>query len=148
MLLQLKKAKEILRRRPFKSLLTLQAGCLASVSLRFSLISLIFVNLQTFGHGHDFCFDGSKEGMFLSCKVKCTFARRSEMVTFLGVYKIAYTIIDCVYGLENRCCITMRTYSKGRKLIAFFIYCMDMMCICCKCCSYVRFVSKKNIWTP
>jgi hypothetical protein len=41
---------------------TVQSSRLASVFLRFSLLSLIFLNLQTFGEGLDFCFDGSKEG--------------------------------------------------------------------------------------
>ena len=35
---------------------------LADVILRFSLLLLIFFNLQTFGEGDDFCFDGSNEG--------------------------------------------------------------------------------------
>ena len=35
---------------------------LADVILRFSLLLQIFFNLQTFGEGDDFCFDGSNEG--------------------------------------------------------------------------------------
>ena len=30
--------------------------------LRFSLLLLIFFNMETFGEGDDFCFDGSNEG--------------------------------------------------------------------------------------
>jgi hypothetical protein len=44
--------------------MTMEAARLASVFLRFSLLSLILFNLQTFGEGLDFCFDGSKEGRF------------------------------------------------------------------------------------
>ena len=33
--------------------------------LRFGVLLLIFLGLQTIGEGLDFCFDGSKEGMFL-----------------------------------------------------------------------------------
>ena len=32
--------------------------------LRFSILLLTFLELQTIGEGLDFCFDGSKEGMF------------------------------------------------------------------------------------
>ena len=43
---------------------TVQFSRFASVLLRFSLLTLIFLNLQTFGEGLDFCFDASKEGRF------------------------------------------------------------------------------------
>jgi hypothetical protein len=43
---------------------TVQFSRLASVLLRFSLLSLIFLNLQAFEEGLDFCFDASKEGRF------------------------------------------------------------------------------------
>jgi hypothetical protein len=51
-------------------------------SLRFGPIVLsfwfvIFLNLQSFGEGLDFCFDGSKEGGFLSTE-KCTYATQNS----------------------------------------------------------------------
>ncbi len=61
---QRKMANEIGRESFCKLLLTTQTGHLASLFLRFSLLLLILLNLQTFGEELDFCFDGSHEGTF------------------------------------------------------------------------------------
>ncbi|CAB3985913.1 Hypothetical predicted protein, partial [Paramuricea clavata] len=50
---------------------TVQFSRLASVLLRFSLLTLIFLNLQTFGEGLDFCFDASKEETVLFGLERC-----------------------------------------------------------------------------
>ena len=56
--------KHAVRRKFLGNSLTTQAGHLASVFLRLTLFSLIFLSLQNIGEGLDFCFDGTKEGRF------------------------------------------------------------------------------------
>ena len=60
-----KKREKQVCRKFCKTFITTQSVHFASLFLRITLLSLIFLNLQTFGEGLDFCFDGTKEGRFL-----------------------------------------------------------------------------------
>ena len=64
-----KSAGKQVRLTLLKPLLTTQIGQMASVFLRITLLSLIFLSLQTFGGGLHVCFDGTKEGYRLNSRV-------------------------------------------------------------------------------
>ena len=74
MVLARKKWEKQVCRKFWKILMTTQTVHFTSVFLRITLLSLIFLNFQTFGEGLNFCFDGTREGKFLKTFVLHVYA--------------------------------------------------------------------------
>ncbi|CAB3977854.1 Hypothetical predicted protein [Paramuricea clavata] len=100
-----KRAREICRGSSCKHLSTMQTGHLASASPRISLLFLIFLNLQTYAEGLNFCFDGSKEGNRLN----------STVIKYVHTNTGLQCIFLCVQ-LDKSCrSINFRKISNGEK---------------------------------
>ena len=89
-----KKWGKQVRLKLWKPLVTTQTGQLPSVFLRITLLSLIFLSLQTFGQGLDICFDSTREGTFCKHYLTCIY--------FLAQCMINHKLID-VLNLRRRC---------------------------------------------
>ena len=72
---------------------------MTSIVLRVSLLSLMFLNLQTFGEASDFCFDGSNEGKFWKCTI-CHLPYRWKKPSVLSIGSVGISLLD--YNNQGR----------------------------------------------